>query len=819
MVQDLRQAFRTIAAYPLFSAVVVLSLTLGIGANTAVFSLLDQALLRTLPVKDPERVAVFHVQNLSLRGTSSSDNYETVFSLDMAKQFRARTDVFEGVGVRGGGPSVVLNGGTNEYIGVELISGDLLGMLGVGAALGRTISPDDDRAPGERPVAMLTYPSWIERFAGDPKIIGQTIRLNGLPFTVVGILPPNFHSAVRGNKPAVVVPVSMQRQLNPDMDGTARDTRWVNMFARLKPGVTRAQAAAAVGPTWNGILEGLSSGRGTGKDDSNRRLELIDASQGINPLNRSLRTPLFVLMGTVAALLHIACLNIAGLLLARAAARRRDIAIRLSLGAGRLRILRQALIENFVLAVVGCGLGVAIAPALTAGLLKLAGEGAESTLAWQLDARVVLFAAAVCLGTTLLFGAVPALQLAGADLARSLQNRSLPASHATVRKLLVGAQIALATLLLFGAGLFLRSLNNLMRVDPGFRAERLVQFDISPRHAGYDKVRGTQFYNDLTAKLQMIPGVTAAGGSNPGPMSGNHRAANMTIEGYAPPQGEDANTLQHATSPGFFRTLGVPLLAGRDFTEADREGAPPVVIVNEAFVKKYVNNGNPLGRKIAWGSGRVVPNIEIVGVVRNLRNALRDEAQPDVYIPLAQERQLQPMTFFLRTAADDRAISNSIRAAVRTLDANVPVDNIQTMRERIDNAASADRVLAILCTAFAAIAVLLTALGIYGVIAWTVARRTHEIAVRMALGAETGRVLRLVMRELALVALLSVGIGAVLGIFTGDFAESKLYGVQGRDAWMLAAAIATSLGVAVLATALPALRATRIQPASALRQD
>ncbi|MDZ4797837.1 MAG: ABC transporter permease [Bryobacteraceae bacterium] len=381
MVQDLRQSLRNITAFPLFSSIVVLSLALGIGANTAVFSLLDQAILQTLPVKDPQRIVVFHGDSKNLRGTASSDNYESVFSLDMAKQFRARTDLFDGVAVRGGMPRVVLNGANNEYVAMEAVSGNLFSLLGVEATLGRAILPEDDGAPGERPVAMLTHSSWLERFGGDPKIVGQTIRLNGLPFTVVGVLPATFCSAVRGNKPDVVVPISMQRQLYPDMDGTARDVRWVNLFARLKPGVSAAQATSAMQPTWIGILEGLSSVRGKAQDDTTvRRIEVIDGSRGINPLNRSLRTPLLILMGTVATVLLIACVNIAGLLLARAAARQRDIAIRLSLGAGRLRILRQSLVENFVLAAAGCGLGLVLASAMTQALLKLATDG-DSTLA------------------------------------------------------------------------------------------------------------------------------------------------------------------------------------------------------------------------------------------------------------------------------------------------------------------------------------------------------------------------------------------------------------------------------------------------------
>jgi predicted permease len=764
-------------------------------------------------------MVVFHVDSLNLRGTTSSDNYETVYSLDMLREFRKQTGLFEGVIARGGMPPVVLGGSTSEYVPVELVSGNYFDVLGVRAAIGRTFLEEDDRAPGERPVAVLPHSTWIQKFGGDPGVIGRQVRLNGNPFTIVGVLAAEFHTAVRGERPAVIVPVSMQRQIFPDLDGAAPDVRWVNIMARLKPGVTARKASASLEGIWRGILEPqIRSRDGKPGDASKFRLELVEGSRGINPLDRQLRTPLLVLMITAGLVLLIACVNIAGLLLARGAARQRDTAIRLSLGASRMRILRHSLTESLLVSAAGGIAGLLTASWMSTALLKLAGRGENSALAWQFDMPVLLFALGVSIGVSLMFGAVPALQAAGGNLALALHNRSLPASHAAWRKVLVGGQLALATLLLFGAGLFARSLQNLMVVDAGFRAGQVMKFDLSPRQAGYDKTRGSQLYADLHARLRALPGVTAAGGTSPGPMSNSNRGSNLTVAGYQPPYGTDASAHVHSTTPGYFATVGIPLLAGRDFTEGDRAGAPEVVIVSEAFSRRYCG-GNAIGRKIAWGSGNVVPNVEIVGIAGDIRDDPREGPRPEVYIPYGQERNLQGMTFYVRSSLAGTPLAGGIRESVRSLDPNLPVDNIGPMQEQIDRAVSTDRVLAVLCTVFAGLAVLLTAIGVYGVIAWTVTRRANEIAVRIALGAMPGRVLGLVLGEMLTIGTVGITAGALLALAAGAFAQSRLFGIAGRDPATLAAAAVCSAAAALLATAIPAWRAMRIEPAEALRTD
>lgn len=823
MGNDIRYALRSFRRSPVFTAVALLSLALGIGANTAIFTLLDQALLQSLPVRDPERLVVLSAGDLHLRGTSSSDNHETVYSLQMYREVRNRSDIFEGVVARGGLPPVVLRQGSgNDYADVELVSGNYFEVLGVQALLGRTITPADDVTPGGHPVVVLPHATWMKRFGGDPGIIGRTISLNKQSYTVLGVLPPRFYTVVRGQTPNVIVPLSMQKQIFADMEGDKPDTRWVNLVARLKPGVSREQAEAGIQSTWRGILEELLKASNT--VDKQRvlqtKLQLIPGVRGIDTLRRNLETPLTVLMATVGFVLLIACVNIAALLLARAAAKQRDTAIRLSFGASRGRIMRQVLTESLILAIAGGALGILVASWLTPALLKLVGDSTE-VMDWYLDSRVLLFAGVVSVMTALFFGGVPALQTVSADISTTLRKQAgnIAGSHARIRKVLVAAQISLATLLLFGAGLFARSLGNLMQVDPGFRTEKVMTFVLSPRQAGYDKQRGTQLYTELVARLKQLPGVTAVAGAAPGPMTGSNRGSNLTVESYTPPPQEEAGSSVHSVTPGWFSTLGIRFVTGRDFTEADRDGSPKVVIVNAAFARKYCG-GDAVGKRMKWGTGKGDLDTEIIGQFADIHTGnLREAATPAVYMPYTQEQQLQRMTFYVRSANDPLALAGALRDSVRALDADLPVYRLKPLTDEITEAVSADRTLAILCTAFGVLAILLTAIGIYGVIAWTVARRTNEIAVRVALGALPDRVLRLVMREVVVLAGVGIAVGVVLALASARLVEAKLFGVTGRDPLMLGVAIGCTAVMAGLASFVPAWRATRIDPARALRFD
>lgn len=819
MRHDLRYALRSLRRTPVFTIVAVLSLALGIGANTAIFSLLDQALLRQLPVKAAEELMVIHAPRLQLQGSSSSTNHETVFSLPMYREFARRSDLFAGVIYRGGIPQVVLQGSASDYVSAEMVSGNFFEVLDVRPLLGRTFTAEEDN---QQPVAVLSHRAWVRRFGADPSIVGRTIRLSGLSYSVLGVLPAQFDGVVTGETIDMYVPGSMQRQMFPDMDGTRPDVRWLNIVARLQPGVTRERAEEALQSTWRAILDERLKGGKEGDADAYRRmrLELIAAPRGIDSLKRQLETPLIVLMATSGFVLLIACVNLAGLLLARAAAKQRDTAIRLSFGASRTRIVRQSLLESFMLSAAGGVLGLGLAQWMTDGLLKLAGSE-DTVLGWQLDWRVLLFASGVSILTTLLFGSIPALQTFASDVATTLKETasSVAASHARVRKVLVAGQVALATLLLFAAGMFSRSLINLMNVDPGFQTERVMTFSISPRQGGYDLQRGNQLYTDVLARLRGLPGVVAAGATKPGPMTGSESSGNLTIQGYQPGPKEEVGASRHAASDGWFGTVGVRLLAGRDFSEADGATAPAVAIVNEAFARKYCGGGC-LGRKVAFGAGNNLKWKEIVGVAGNIHhNDLRTTPKPSVFVPFRQDETLGQMSFYVRTAADETQIAGALRNAVRSLDANLPVYQMKPLKAEIEEAVAQDRTLAILCTSFGLLAVLLTAIGIYGVIAWTVARRTSEIAVRMALGAQPKRVLRLVLSEVVLLGTIGIAAGAGLALASSSFIESKLFGVAGRDSGMLALSVVCTGVMALIAALVPAIRAMRIDPARALRSE
>jgi predicted permease len=522
-------------------------------------------------------------------------------------------------------------------------------------------------------------------------------------------------------------------------------------------------------------------------------------------------------MATVGVVLLIACINVAGLMTARAAARQRETAIRLSLGAGRLRIVRQCLSESLVLAMVGCGLGIVGAGWLFEALVEYAGPKGN-VLEWQLDMRMMLFTALVTVAAAVLSGLAPALQSIRANTAETLKNQALSVaggrSTASVRKGLVGAQVALATVLLILAGLFSRSLWNLTRIDPGFRTDAVTTFNIDLRAAGYDKVRRDETYRVLAERLAQLPGVPAASAATPGPLSGSSNGGSVGVQGYVPKEGEETGASRHWTMPGFFQTLEIPMLAGRDFRYSDRYGSPKVAVVNEAFVRKYVADGNALGRKLGFALGAGV-DIEIIGVVADIRTrSLREEQTPAVYVPYAQSADGPALTFYVRGATGP-----SIRAVVNALDPNVPVYSIATFQETVERTTTSERLMTFLTACFGGLAVLLSAVGIYGVIAWTVARRTSEIAIRVALGAERAAVLKLMLREVLGVAGVGIAAGTAVAVATNRLVETQLFGLTGRDPLVILSAVAVTFGFAGLAALIPSWRATRIDPAAALRSE
>jgi predicted permease len=834
MRHDLRYALRTLARSPLFTAVAVLSLALGIGANTSIFSLLDQVLYRSLPVRDPKSLVVLHADEHS-PGMTSTDNGESSFSFPMYRDLRAdlpgRRAVFSGMVARAGVSVSISWNGQTERARAEVVSGNIFSVLGVSTAIGRAFTADDDGAPGAHPVVMLSHDYWVRRFAGEPGVLNMKVAVNGHPMVVIGVASARFRGVLSGENPEVFIPIAMKREVTPTWDGlTDRRVRWLNILARLKPGVSPAQAQAAIQTVYRPILEAEVKQFPVHSKRAetlivNQKLELEPAAQGINQLRQEWEKPLVALMALVGLVLLIACANVANLLLARAASRRREMAIRLALGAGRLSLLRQLLIESLVIALAGGLLGLLVSVWTTSALLRMLPTGATGGwIAATLDVRLLLFTLALSTFTGLLFGLAPALQASRAEVALALRDQRAALGStgaARVRRMLVVAQLSLSLLLLVGAGLFARSLFNLLRVDPGFRSERLLTFAIDPSLNGYSKERGFALFRDLQERLSRLPGVVAAGAASPGPLTHNNRGSNITVEGYQAREDEDMTVSRHSAGPGYFHALGTPLVRGREIGERDLTSPDKVVVVNEAFVRRYFGDRNPLGRHMMFGaSDRQLPDRQIVGVVRNFKHdSLRETPKPAVFSTYTNDDHLDRMEFYVRGDRDTAALGAQIRRLVQQMDAGLPVFDMQPVEIQVAESVEIDRLIAILSGAFGALATLLAGIGLYGVVAYTVARRTAEIGIRVALGAVPRDVLWLVMKDVGTLVICGLALGLPVALALGRLVESQLFGLKAADPAIYAGASLALVFVAVLSGLIPSSRAARIDPIEALRHE
>jgi len=842
--KDFQFALRAFRKSPVFTVVAILSLALGIGANTAIFTLLDQVLLRSMPVKDPQQLVLLHMEGFHY---GSNWGYNSL-SYPMYRDFQDHNSAFTGMFCRRIQDFSFGFQGQTERARGEMVSGTYFPVLGVGPAIGRTFTPDDDRLPDGHPLAILSYSYWQSRFAGDRAILGKNVVVNGHNFTLVGVAQKGFDGLDFGRPSQIFVPIMMRPQLMPELnehfDFHNRRTRWVNVFGRLKPGISREQAQASLQPYFHAMLEMEVQQADFNKASNEVRarflqnvIQALPGSQGQPYFRKMVSTPLWVLMALTGGVLLIACANVASLLIARAASRQKEIAIRLAIGAGRFRIIRQLLVESLLLSLAGGVLGLLLAVATDRTLLAfLPPETIDLKLSTTPDPRILLFAIAVSLLTGLIFGLAPALQSTQPDVAPVLKDTvggiAGGGTQVRVRKALVAAQVMLSLLLLIGAGLFIRSLRNLRAMGPGFNTGNLVAFEIDPSLNGYNADRSKILYQQLVASLGAIPGIRSVGLAAVRILEQNESDSWLTIEGYRAKPAETPDAFMNWIGSGYFKTLGVPLVSGRDFTDRDRQsqqhGDKPdsqvsrVVIVNEKFARRFFGSAEKaVGRHVGYGiDPGTKTDMEIVGVVQDTKyTSLRDEVPVQMFEPYLANNFPSGMTVYARTTMAPEPFFTLARAKVRELDSNVPVYGMRTMEEQISNSLLVERLIASLSAVFGLLATLLAVIGLYGVMAHTVARRTREIGIRMALGAFQGDVIWMVMREV--LALVCVGLAAGLaGAFLlAKLIQSQLYGVTTYDPVTVALAALGLAAVACLAGYIPALRASRIDAMRALRYE
>jgi predicted permease len=824
--RDLRHAIRSFRKSPGFLAIVILTLGLGIGANAAIFSLMDQILLRPLPVHDPASLVLLDGPGAFMGRTMNA----MTFSYPMYKDFRDRNEVFTGVLARFPLAMTAVWRGASERANGELVSGNYFDVLGVQPALGRVLNEADDRTPGAHPVAVLSYGYWQRRFGGDPGVLSQTISVNGHPLSIVGVTKRGFAGIQIGQSVDIMVPIMMKAQMTPtwnDLDN--RRSRWLTVMARLKPGVSAKQADSAMNVIYRQINEQEikdipNASESFRKRFTSKHLDVLPGRKGVSDLRREFSTPLIVLMSMVGVVLLISCANVANLLLARTTARQKEISLRLALGANRARIVKQQLVESGLLAAAGTAVGLVFAWWTGAVLIgALPGDPASRALSSDPDVRVTLFAIAVGVLTAFIFGIVPALQATRVTVTSAMKEDSGSVTgggrQARLRRGLVIGQVALSMLLLAGAGLFARSLYNLKNVDPGFRVDDLIAFSIDPSLSGYDGDRLTALYRRVQEELGAVPGVRSVSMSETGTLSGNDWSMTIRVDGYQAKEGEDMNPSVDGVGPRYFETMGIPLVAGREFTDRDGKGAPRVAVINETMAKYFFNGSSPIGRRFGFGRGSAT-DIEIIGVAKDVRSLeLRDSAPRFIYIPYAQDDSVTQLTYYVRAAQGSSSTGTAVRQAVQRIDANLPIFNMKSMQVQVDESLFVERMVAMLSVAFGALAALLAAIGLYGVMSYAVTRRTREIGIRMALGAERGRVLWLVLREVAIMA--AVGIAAGLGgaLWLTRQIQAQLFGLAPSDPATLAGAGLLLAFIAVGAGYLPARRAATIDPIVSLRTE
>jgi putative ABC transport system permease protein len=835
LIQDIRYALRQLRKSPAFTLTVIVTLALGIGANAAVFTLFDQVLLRMLPVEQPKELVRFEWSGAFSGSMSSfggdSDNY---FSYPMYKDLRDHNQVFQGMIAADRTGVGVSWHNQAESKDAEVVTGNYFQLLGLKPELGRLLTPQDDTAKNANPVLVLSYNYWKTRFGAAQDIVGQTVLINGHPFTVLGVTPQNFDSAIGGYRPGVFIPISMLEVAMPWMaprdDLNNHQSAFLTLVARLKPGVPISTAEASLGPLWHALrvnefaLYKSKSERFRKNFIDLSHLKVIDDSKGFSPGRIDLEKPLVILMSMAGLLVFLCAINVATLLLLRAAGRAREMSMRYALGARRSRITAQLLVEGGLLGLAGAGAGLAIAPMVATTLVRLmtsSDPGGEPYSA-SIDARILLFTLVVSFVASLLFAVAPVFHFLRPDLANSLRQNAGTASKSSqrFRKLAVGIQIALSVMLLGGAGLFVRTLDNLRHQDVGFETGNLAVFSLDPTSSGYGEDRTPQIVTSSLEALRGIPGVASVAATTDPELSGDNTSSNFSIQGYKPAEDEHMNFEQPRITPGYFATLHQPILVGREFTPGDANGQPSVAVVNLAFAKRFFGTPqNALGRSIAEGAGDDIKyDTTIVGVVGDIKHTdLRTPLGGAVYMPYLQQKHPTGVVVYLRTAQPPEAVEPAIRQKIHQLDTTLVVDALRTMDEQVSRSASDERALAFLAIGFSLLAMLLAAVGLYGVLAYSTEQRTREIGVRLALGSQRAGIVVLVVREMALIAAIAVVVALPSVVGLAQLFRSQLYGVTSFDPLTLGGALFLTAVMVAMAAALPARRAAEVQPMQALR--
>ena len=820
--RDIRYGLRVLGRSPAFSCVAVLSLALGIGANTAIFSLLDAVLLRMLPVQHPEELVLLRVQ--TTRGAGYSYSYPVYRGMRDENQTLAGLVAFCPVRL-----NASVNGQPEPVASAHLVTGNYFPVLGVTAAAGRTLTPEDDRVQGGHPVTVLSYGYWKRRFSSSPAVIGQTINLDGLPFTIIGVAAPEFFGTEVGSAPDFFLPMMMQAQVSP-AEGPWLDNWYMprlNLIGRLKPGVTIEQARANLDTLFHAHISALPIGR-TPKAAAwlGQTLHLEPGNRGLSELRRQFSQPLWILMSVVGLVLLIACANVANLLLARATVRQKEIAVRLSLGAKRGRLIRQLLTESLVLALAGGLLGLLVASRGSHFLLALLGSGAGSpAVPLEVSQRVLLFTAGLSIATGILFGLIPALRATKTDLTPALKEVSSGLGHrkggTLLGKLLVAGQVAASLLLLIGAGLFVRSLEKLMTIDLGFTRESVLVMRLEPRGSDHKNVPLSLSYTQLLTRIESMAGVRAASLSGFTPLTPSDIAIPVVVPASSDP---DEDTEVHFTQiyPHYFAALGIPLISGRELDQADMGPASaPVAVINETMARVVFNHEDPLGRQFAYNYGGGGPPVRVVGIARDAKyKSLREASMPMAYLPYLQAKTGRgQMTLLVRSVGNQAGLADAVRREVQKFYPESPLAEVRTLAQQVDASLVQERLIASISGLFAILALGLASTGLYGILSYSVARRSNEIGIRMALGAGRGEVIRMVLGEELSMVLLGILAGVPASLAISRLISSRLFGITATDLNTYLGALALLLVTALLAGYLPARRAASVDPLLALRYE